>query len=318
MNIWQIKEWILPISCIVLSSFALCQESEGSFYVFSSQKQQGQWLNPMDISRWEYKGGKFECELENTFFPHGKFYFRTNVKNNISFVSSFVEQDKKYTKAKLYMQSNNWGEQTKQLIDIVDVTSISNVVFNRNVDFLLKALIHGNWVKVELEHNKNEKNISSTSKFISYLLPTIEFEKSYQSFTECSSNLPLMNYENARTLTLNYGIGKHELSKAQYKTLSNFYSYYHKDKEISQVLLDGYTDNTGSRLTNLTLAKSRVDMVKETLAALGIREDKMQVRFHGDRLPLVGNETEAQRQKNRRVTVRLVMQHEDIEIIKNI
>jgi outer membrane protein OmpA-like peptidoglycan-associated protein len=66
----------------------------------------------------------------------------------------------------------------------------------------------------------------------------------------------------------------------------------------------GHTDNIGKPDYNLKLSEARAGAVKAWLDAHGIAADRVTSRGYGDTHPLVPNDTEANRFKNRRVELR--------------
>ncbi len=81
--------------------------------------------------------------------------------------------------------------------------------------------------------------------------------------------------------------------------------YLRADPSVNRIQLDGHSDNSGNRLVNRDLSRRRALAVQEYLIANGVPEQQITVRFHGERYPLVANSSEANRAKNRRVTLRL-------------
>ena len=77
------------------------------------------------------------------------------------------------------------------------------------------------------------------------------------------------------------------------------------DPTVNHIELDGYSDNSGNRLTNRELSRRRALAVVDFFKANGIAESQITVRFHGEQYPLVPNNNAANRAKNRRVSVKL-------------
>lgn len=69
------------------------------------------------------------------------------------------------------------------------------------------------------------------------------------------------------------------------------------------VLIEGHTDNTGSDEYNLELSEDRANAVRQALIANGIAQTRIRAHGLGEQYPVVGNETSAGRQQNRRVEV---------------
>jgi len=76
-------------------------------------------------------------------------------------------------------------------------------------------------------------------------------------------------------------------------------------KEFPQrnVLVEGFTDSTGSDSYNLALSGQRADAVRTALMRQGIGSTRVTARGYGKASPVSGNETAAGRQMNRRVEI---------------
>lgn len=81
--------------------------------------------------------------------------------------------------------------------------------------------------------------------------------------------------------------------------LSNFLREYPERK----VMIEGFTDNIGSDSYNEELSRRRADAVRMALTSNGISTGRIQIRGYGEQYPVANNNTEAGRQRNRRVEV---------------
>jgi outer membrane protein OmpA-like peptidoglycan-associated protein len=66
----------------------------------------------------------------------------------------------------------------------------------------------------------------------------------------------------------------------------------------------GHTDNIGTPEYNMKLSGERASAVKAWLVAHAVAADRVSSRGYGDTRPLVANDTDADRFKNRRVELR--------------
>lgn len=69
------------------------------------------------------------------------------------------------------------------------------------------------------------------------------------------------------------------------------------------VMIEGFTDSIGSESYNKELSRRRADAVRMQLNTNGISSGRIQIRGYGENFPVASNETEAGRQRNRRVEV---------------
>ncbi len=81
--------------------------------------------------------------------------------------------------------------------------------------------------------------------------------------------------------------------------LADFLNQYPKYK----VLIEGYTDNTGSDRLNQALSDRRANSVRTALLDMGINSDRVTARGYGKAFPVTTNNTAAGRQLNRRVEI---------------
>lgn len=81
--------------------------------------------------------------------------------------------------------------------------------------------------------------------------------------------------------------------------LSRFLLEYSNRK----VLIEGFTDDIGSRSINQQLSEKRAEAVKQALVASGVEPERILTRGYGEDYPIANNNTEAGRLQNRRVEV---------------
>jgi outer membrane protein OmpA-like peptidoglycan-associated protein len=70
-----------------------------------------------------------------------------------------------------------------------------------------------------------------------------------------------------------------------------------------RVLVEGFTDSTGSDVANVVLSERRAQAVRDALVARGIPASRIDFRGHGSARPVASNDTAAGRQQNRRVEI---------------
>ncbi len=109
---------------------------------------------------------------------------------------------------------------------------------------------------------------------------------------------------NADPLILHFGNAQASinLTAAQRQKIADISRYLDK-VEGSSISIEGHTDNTGSRATNIPLGKKRADFVKDYFVRNGISETKISTTSKGPDEPIASNATEEGRSKNRRSIV---------------
>jgi outer membrane protein OmpA-like peptidoglycan-associated protein len=69
------------------------------------------------------------------------------------------------------------------------------------------------------------------------------------------------------------------------------------------VLVEGFTDSTGTATHNQELSERRATAVRNTLGEMGITNDRVAIRGYGQEFPVAANDTSGNRQLNRRVEI---------------
>jgi outer membrane protein OmpA-like peptidoglycan-associated protein len=78
-----------------------------------------------------------------------------------------------------------------------------------------------------------------------------------------------------------------------------------KDNRTIEIQLEGHTDGRGDPKANLELSEQRVEAVKHYLITKGISEKRIVGKGFGGAKPVVSNDTEENRQLNRRVEFKI-------------
>ena len=69
------------------------------------------------------------------------------------------------------------------------------------------------------------------------------------------------------------------------------------------VLIEGFTDSTGSAAHNQELSDRRAGAVQSALQEMGVARERVGMRGYGEAYPVAGNDTGSNRQLNRRVEI---------------
>ncbi len=128
---------------------------------------------------------------------------------------------------------------------------------------------------------------------------------------ELSQNNSLNKYEKmapGETLVIEniyFDQGKAKLREASFKELNKLLIALQHHPQWS-IKIDGHTDNVGFAALNLELSYDRARAVYFYLINKGIDKSRLQFEGFGSRNPIAKNDSEANRQKNRRVEVSLI------------
>lgn len=99
-----------------------------------------------------------------------------------------------------------------------------------------------------------------------------------------------------------FNVDKAELSAEGMRTAQKMADVLLQEPQ-SAVLIEGFTDSTGSSAHNMQLSQRRAEAVRNALIGLGVKADKVSTRGYGEAFPVASNTDAGSRQLNRRVEI---------------
>lgn len=124
-----------------------------------------------------------------------------------------------------------------------------------------------------------------------------------REYREVERDLYLAPIEKGQKIVLNnifFEFAKYELLKDSYSELNRVASFLKNNPGV-KIEIRGHTDNVGSDQSNMLLSRRRAEAVADYLTEKGISADRLSVKGFGESEPIVPNDTEENRFKNRRV-----------------
>ena len=119
------------------------------------------------------------------------------------------------------------------------------------------------------------------------------------------SELEAAQTERGLVLTLGdvlFDVGKAELKPGGLRAVDELATFLGEYPQ-RVVLIEGFTDSSGSDATNQALSQRRADAVRTALLSRGVASSRVQTRGYGETFPKASNDNAAGRQLNRRVEV---------------
>jgi OmpA-OmpF porin, OOP family len=107
-----------------------------------------------------------------------------------------------------------------------------------------------------------------------------------------------------------FEFGSDRIDPRSFKLLDEVAVVLTKNPDVGPVLIEGHTDNVGSREANMSLSKRRAGAVVKYLVSKGISAKRLRSEGYGFDKPIATNDTPLGRAKNRRTDFKLV---EEIE-----
>ncbi len=250
---------------------------------------------------WQVEGDQFECRLVQPIAGFGSGEFVRRAGEQAIFRLQSPERWLGSGSATLLAAAAAWQPARSDInLGVVSVGG-GEIPFNSShlqAGRLLSGLLEGRSPVVR--HHTRQGGEALEVR----LLPA-RFGKAYEEFRACTAKLLPVNFDQIRQSQVGFPTSDVALDALGRAKLDIILQYLRADPSVNRIQLDGHSDNSGNRLVNRDLSRRRALAVQEYLIANGVPEQQITVRFHGERYPLVANSSEANRAKNRRVTLRL-------------
>lgn len=140
-----------------------------------------------------------------------------------------------------------------------------------------------------------------------YLFKSLSFSvDNDQSFVDLE--IPLEAIEKDRAEVLNnifFKTGEYILDDKSKVELDKLSEFLHKNKTI-KIEISGHTDDVGSDTENMALSQRRAQSVQYYLQQSGIATDRILAKGYGETTPKAPNDSDENRQKNRRIEWRIL------------
>ncbi|OGU13609.1 MAG: hypothetical protein A2X61_16335 [Ignavibacteria bacterium GWB2_35_12] len=117
--------------------------------------------------------------------------------------------------------------------------------------------------------------------------------------------VPIEKGQKARINNLFFDFGKSKLRKEPFPELNRLVQIL-KDNPNIKLEVSGHTDNIGTDAVNMKLSDARAKSVVNYLVSKGISKSKVIAKGYGPTKPVAPNDSEDNRQKNRRVEILII------------
>ena len=267
--------------------------------------QASSWQPRVDNAVWTSSTSIFECRLVHPIPRYGQAVFDARAGETPRFYLDPEKNLMEPGQASIEIKAPAWkrGEQHKDL-GTVTVTRAKYrgfpvILDEKTSDLLLSELSAGYSAVFTRPSNY------STDDDIKVGLLPVNFRKAYADYQRCLVTLLPTNFDQISRSKIHFDTGKHNLDEMSRELLDLIAIYMKGDREVNEVYIDGYTDNVGRDGKNIKLSKKRAETVLNYLVKAGVPDELVITRYHGQQYPLAKNNSDANRAKNRRVTIRL-------------
>ncbi|MFN3882721.1 MAG: flagellar protein MotY [Nitrincola lacisaponensis] len=255
---------------------------------------------PVDAVHWQIEASPFMCRLIQPIPAFGDAVFEQEAGEPVQFNLLPAQTQQLSGRVRLVAEAAPWspGAAPRRIADI-EAQQGRVQVRGDSAIHMLAALHQG------MMPTFSADRWYGTRESVTVGIMAVNFQTAYQDYMDCLTQLLPVNYRQiARTAVL-FPTAEHQLSDATRARLDLVAQYVLTDDSVQQIFVDGHTDNDGRRLLLRDLSMRRAEEVTRYLVSRGVDESMIVTRFHGDRYPVVENDTPENRQRNRRVTIRL-------------
>ncbi len=102
-----------------------------------------------------------------------------------------------------------------------------------------------------------------------------------------------------------FNTGEHEIQPKSETELNRVVQFLQENPEV-RIEVAGHTDDVGNAVYNQQLSERRAQAVYEYLIKAGVSSDRLKAKGYGQTRPMVVNDSEENRQRNRRIEFRIL------------
>lgn len=256
----------------------------------------------LEESVWKVKGTELECGLTQEIPEFGSGVFSKKAGEKLAFYLKPFNNPLQPGVAVLAAEGPVWKpQQETQPIAEVEVTDDNLPVqvgfphAQRMLSILKSGLMPTIVTRTDLAAYDGVKvEISS-----------VNFQQAYQDYVDCLTRLLPVNFEQIARSAIFFNTNKSALSEEVREQLDLIARYIKADKRVRRVFIDGHTDDRGDKKINHNLSKRRAEIVAGYFKKAGVNDKLLISRYHADKYPALKNESDENRARNRRVTIRL-------------
>jgi outer membrane protein OmpA-like peptidoglycan-associated protein len=161
-----------------------------------------------------------------------------------------------------------------------------------------KDIDHKKEIKRRVKAN-HEANVEPRLKELENLISSHSHQINKEELIIDSKNSPKLNHN------FFFETNKHLLSINSLDRIIEIADFM-KENSDYKAKVTGYADSDASNLINEALSKERAENIKQYLISLGINEDRVSTFYEGESSPLAPNNSDLNKQLNRRVYLELV------------
>jgi outer membrane protein OmpA-like peptidoglycan-associated protein len=265
----------------------------------------------VEETEWRLLPSIFECEFAQPIPNYGEAVFYHEAGEDLMFHLKTKKNLMSKGEAALHLEPPIWGPsrfaQDLGLVPIEHTNKPLRVDPGR-ANHMMQALMKG------MQPTFTRKARYDDNEPIRISVSAANFNSFYKDYLGCVAGLLPVNFRQvAKSKVLFRGGGDH-LDAESKKKLDLIILYVKADPKVKALYIDGHSDSSGRRYNNRRLSESRALKVNDYMVKKGLDPGMLTTRYHGERYPVASNKTRSGRELNRRVTIRLEKEDEEVDI----
>lgn len=292
---WHMMLCVMPASCVAVSG-AFAAGPVSSYYA------------DFDHDGWRTESSVFECRLIQQIPGLGEAVFYHQAGENLTFYLQAPDSPMQAGRALLSSLPPLWRQD-------LPVRDIGYVDVERSRRPVSLDAAYSRMVMAELDRGMvptlMRRAWYNEEESVHVGLSPVNFTEAYREYQGCTGQLLPVNFAQIERSTVFWRANQRELDEAMREQLDNIVTYVKADPEVTAFEINGFTDGSGNARDNLELSRIRAFVVHDYLVSQGIDESMLTTRFFGStpEFRIIRDERNAaDRDRNRRVTIRLLRQ----------
>ncbi len=263
---------------------------------------------PVEETEWRLTPSIFECVFSQPIPNYGEAVFYHEAGEDLMFHLKVKKNLMNPGQAGLHLEPPIWAPsrfaEDLGLVEVKHALRPLNVE-PRRANQMMLALMHG------LQPTFTRKARFSPKEPIRVALSAANFKSFYKDYLGCITGLLPVNFRQVEKSKVLFkkGVKIDEMSK---KKLDLIILYVKADPDVKAIYLDGHSDGAGRRYNNRRLSEQRAINVNDYMIKKGLDPEMFTTRYHGERYPVASNKSYNGRYQNRRVTIRLEKEDEEV------
>jgi OOP family OmpA-OmpF porin len=278
----------------------------GGYDVYRAEKNELGWREPLNVG---YPINNHQDQFSMFVTPDGKrgyYAHEEESKRNTSFIYQFEVPEALQIKfrsnvVKGFVRDRQTQQPVKARIELFDLQK------NERQSWVDSDSLTGAYLIV-LNQGSDYALFSSAPDFL-FNSANFNYESAWQT-EPVIMNIDLDRIGKGKSVVLQnifFGFNSYELAEKSKTELEKMSAFLRQNPAV-RVEIGGHTDNIGSETYNEGLSKNRALSVANFLIQAGIDKNRVLPKGYGSRKPLKSNDTEENRQQNRRIEFQIIQQ----------